>query len=156
MILQTDLTTIQSILKNDKMSNFNSERDYENSPRSSRDDRDSAPRNSRPQRTDQEYRDYQQKKYKADILTFRLGQIFGLTYNLALLAVIYRIFQAGEKTLALQIFALNAAVISFAFLVTAIERRIFNKRHPRNKNWRGGNNRRPDDRRSTSSDRGRR
>ncbi len=81
---------------------------------------------------EQKYRHHWQDKYlKSNILSFRLGQVFGLIYNLALLCLIYNLIQNGEKELALKIFALNVAIVAFAMLVTSIERRVITRKPPR-------------------------
>jgi hypothetical protein len=83
-------------------------------------------------RKEQDYRHQWQDKYlRSNIFSFRLGQAFGLIYNLALLCLVYDLIQDGEKGLALKIFALNAAIIAFALLVTSIERRVLSKKPPR-------------------------
>ena len=105
---------------------------------------------------EQDYRHKWQDKFlKSNTVTFRLGQVFGLAYNLAILYVTYALIQDGEKDLALKIFGSNLALIAFALLVTGVERKVLSRKPARksrdNKNFkgRGGrNNDRPrDDRR---------
>lgn len=81
---------------------------------------------------EQDYRHKWQDKFiKSNTLTFRLGQVFGLVYNLAVLYVVYTLIQDGEKTLALKIFAANLALIAFAILVTGVERKVLNRKPAR-------------------------
>jgi len=81
---------------------------------------------------EQDYRHKWQDKFiKSNIFTFRLGQVFGLVYNLAVLYVVYTLIQDGEKTLALKIFTANLALIAFAVLVTGVERKILNRKPTR-------------------------
>jgi len=84
---------------------------------------------------EQDYRHKWQDRYlKAHISTFRLGQIFGLIYNIALLALVYDLIQNGEKQLALRIFMFNAAIIAFAILVTSVERKVLSRKSSRRHN----------------------
>src|SRR4051812_12223109 len=62
---------------------------------------------------------WQDKYLKTSTLSFRLGQFFGVIYNLALLVLVYDLIQEGEKDLALKIFFGNIALIAFALLVTS-------------------------------------
>jgi uncharacterized membrane protein len=81
---------------------------------------------------EQEYRHKWQDKFiKSNILTFRLGQLFGLAYNLALLYLVYILIQDGEKSLALKIFISNLALIAFAVLVTGVERKVLSRKPTR-------------------------
>jgi hypothetical protein len=74
---------------------------------------------------EQDYRHKWQDKYtKSTSTTFRLGQICGLTYNLALLYLVYDLVQDGEKDLAFKLFVLNLVIIGFGLLVTSVERKI--------------------------------
>jgi hypothetical protein len=83
-------------------------------------------------RKEQDYRHQWQDKYlRSNTLSFRLGQIFGLIYNLALLYLVYDLIQDGEKNLALKIFLSNIAIIAFALLVTSVERKIISRKPPR-------------------------
>lgn len=87
---------------------------------------------------EQEHRHQWQDKYlKNNGTFFRLGQVFGLIYNLAILYVVFELAKAGEKTLALKIFALNIALIVFALIFTSIERKI-SSRKPQRRNGRSG------------------
>jgi hypothetical protein len=103
---------------------------------------------------EQDHRHKWQDKYLgSSAFSFRLGQIFGIIYNLALLFLVYDLVQAGEKDLALKIFFGNLALIAFALLVTSIERKVLSKKPPR----RGGRDRfkgrdRRDDRRDERRD----
>lgn len=83
-------------------------------------------------RKEQDYRHQWQDKYlKSNTMSFRLGQVFGLIYNLALLYLVYDLIQDGEKNLALKIFFSNIAIIAFALLVTSLERKIISRKPPR-------------------------
>ncbi len=78
---------------------------------------------------EQEHRHQWQDKYlKSYSSSFRMGQVFGLIYNIALLFVIYNLIKEGEKDLAIKIFTLNIAIIAFAILVTSIERKILSRK----------------------------
>jgi uncharacterized membrane protein len=100
--------------RNKSYNNSYSDRNQENSPTL-----------SEMVKKEQEYRHQWQDKYlKVNSLTFRLGQLFGLIYNLAVLYLIYSLIKEGEKDLALKIFVLNLVIIAFALLVTTIERKI--------------------------------
>ncbi len=78
---------------------------------------------------EQDYRHKWQDKFlKSHILTFRLGQIFGFAYNLAVLAVVYKLIQQEESALAIKIFFGNIALIGFALLVTTVERKVLSKK----------------------------
>lgn len=96
---------------------------------------------------EQDYRHKWQDKFiKTSSTTFRLGQFFGLIYNLAILYVVYDLIQLGEKSLAIKIFALNLALIAFAVLVTSIERKILTRKPARKtrdnkRNFKTNNNR---------------
>jgi uncharacterized membrane protein len=101
-------------------------------------ERDESPEFSGLVKKEQDYRHKWQDKYlKSTTLSFRLGQIFGVIYNLALLALVYDLIKSDEKDLALKLFFGNIALIAFALLVTSIERKVLSKKPPR----RGSNNR---------------
>lgn len=98
-----------------------SERNYENSPAI-----------SELAKKEQEHRHQWQDKYlRTNAVSFRMGQVFGLVYNLALLWMVYDLIQDGEKSLALKIFVGNLAIIAFALLVTSIERKVLSRKPPR-------------------------
>ena len=100
--------------------------------------REGSPAISDLAKKEQDYRHKWRDKYlKSNITSFRLGQVFGLIYNLALLWVIYDLIQDGEKGLALKLFVGNLAIIAFALLVTSIERKFVTRKPPR-KNVRNG------------------
>jgi hypothetical protein len=81
---------------------------------------------------EQDYRHQWQDKYlKSNTFNFRLGQVCGLIYNLALLWLVYDLVQDGEKNLAIKIFFGNIAILAFALLVTSIERRVLSRKPPR-------------------------
>lgn len=89
---------------------------------------------------EQDYRHKWQDKFiKSNTLTFRLGQVFGLIYNLAVLYVVYTLIQDGEKNLALKLFITNIALIAFSLVVTGVERKILSRKPARkgrdNKNF---------------------
>lgn len=68
--------------------------------------------------------------------TYKIGQIFGLIYNLGLLYVVYDLIKSGNAELALQIFVINAILMAFAIVVTTAERKINSRRpvkNPKNK-----------------------
>jgi hypothetical protein len=104
---------------------------------------------------EQDYRHQWQDKYlKSNIFSFRMGQLFGFIYNVALLALVYDLIQNEEKELALNIFAINAGVIAFALLVTAIERKVLSRK-PARRNGRNDKRPRPNQARSNSNNRDR-
>ncbi len=81
---------------------------------------------------EQDYRHKWQDKFlKSNTVTFRLGQVFGLIYHLAVLYVVYNLIQDGEQSLALKIFAANLALVAFALLVTGVERKILSRKPAR-------------------------
>jgi hypothetical protein len=96
---------------------------------------------------EQEHRHGWQSKYlTSHNFTYRIGQLFGFIYNIALLYVVYDLITSGEKDLGLKIFAINAALMIFLILITTIERRIFSRRpsmRPRNNNANRNNKRAP-------------
>jgi uncharacterized membrane protein len=49
--------------------------------------------------------------------SFRIGQIFGIIYNILILAVVVDLSQNGNNELALQIFFINALLMALAILV---------------------------------------
>jgi hypothetical protein len=94
-------------------------------PRVERDYGDS-PSNYEIVKKEQEYRHRLQEKYlKINTASFRIGQLFGLIYNLALVYILYVLIRGGDKDLALKIFTLNAALIAFAVGLSTFEKRIF-------------------------------
>ncbi len=125
--------------------NNNYERDHEHSSSSTSD----------LIKKEQDYRHKWQDKFlKSNTFTLRLGQVFGLIYNLSILYVTYSLIQQGEQDLALKIFGANLALIAFSLVVTGVERKILSKKPTRknrdHKNFkgRGGRNERSrDDRR---------
>ena len=66
---------------------------------------------------------------------FRAGQIFSIIYHLASFAFAYLLLQEGEKDLAFKLLAINAALVAFAYILSAAERR-FSPKH--NRRGRGG------------------
>ncbi len=81
--------------------------------------------NSSLMKKEQEHRQkWQDNCLRAKNITFRLGQICGLIYNIVLLAFIYDLVQSNREELALKIFALNAALIAFALVLTLFERKV--------------------------------
>lgn len=112
--------------------------------RNSRQDYEISPALIELTKKEQEYRHQWQEKYlNAHNFSFRLGQFFGLIYNLGLLYLAYDLIKDGEKTLAFKILALNFGIIAFAILVTAIERKVLSRKPPRkmHNNKRFNNNR---------------
>lgn len=78
---------------------------------------------------EQEHRhDWQSKYLKSHNISTRIGQVFGLVYNLGLLYVVYDLINTGEKELAIKLFTINAALMMFAILVTTFERKVFSRR----------------------------
>jgi len=101
-------------------------------------DRETSPVNELTKK-EQAYRhNWQDKFLRSNTLTFRLGQIFGLVYHLAVLYLVYSLVQSGDRDLALKVLALNVALVAFAILVTAVERKILSRkpaRKSRDKNF---------------------
>ena len=79
--------------------------------------------------------DWQGQYLKSHNLSTRIGQVFGLIYNLALLGVVANLINSGEKELGIKIFTINAVAIAFIALITTFERRVFSRR-PRARNGR--------------------
>jgi hypothetical protein len=95
-------------------------------------DRDSHSPANELVKKEQDYRHKWQDKFlKSHTFTFRLGQIFGLVYNLAVLCITYKLIQNGEKSLALKLFFGNLALMAFAILVTTVERKVLSKKPAR-------------------------
>lgn len=92
-------------------------------------------RNSRENSRDENF-----KPHVSGKTFFRAGQIFSIIYHLALLLLIVILVQKGEVKTALKIFAINAAIVIFATLVSTIERIFFNKNRPYKGNYRRNNN----------------
>ena len=112
--------------------------------RNRRHDYEISPELSDLTKKEQDYRHQWQEKYlRTHNFSFRLGQFFGLIYNLAVLYLVYDLIKDGEKTLALKILILNFGIIAFAILVTAIERKILSRKPARrmHNNKRFNNNR---------------
>lgn len=84
---------------------------------------------------EQKHRHNWQEQYlKSHNLSSRMGQVFGLVYNLALLGLVYNLINSGEKDLAIKIFTINAVIIFLIALMTTFERRVFSRRpRPRNR-----------------------
>ena len=102
---------------------------------------------------EQEHRHSWQESYLAShTVTYRVGQFFGVAYNIGLLYVVYKMFESGEKDLALTIFSINAAIMVFAILATTIERKIFSRRPSRFNNNRS--KRKPQSRGGDQANRG--
>lgn len=81
---------------------------------------------------EQKHRHSWQDNYlKTHTITTRLGQFCALAYNIVLLGLVYKLINSGEKDLALKLFTINAALISFVVIITTFERRVFSRR-PRN------------------------
>lgn len=79
---------------------------------------------------EQEYRHTWQTNYSSTYnLSYRIGQIAGLIYNVILLLIVYNLISSGEKELAIKIFTINASLMAFAVIITVFERRVFAKRH---------------------------
>ena len=91
----------------------------------SKDDlRSSAPNSSELLKKEQEHRHKLQMK---NALSFRLGQIFSLIYNVSIIILIYTLVTIGEKKLAIIIFCVSASIIIFAIAVLAFEKRVFSR-----------------------------
>jgi uncharacterized membrane protein len=81
---------------------------------------------------EQEHRHAWQDKYlKFHNFSYKIGLIFGFIYNIALLVLISNLIKEGNQDLALKLFAINAGLLIFAIVVTAIERRIVTRKPPR-------------------------
>lgn len=106
---------------------------------------------------EQEYRHQLQTRHlKLQNLSFCLGQVFGLIYNLALLYLVYVLVREGEKMIAMKIFVLNIAIIAMALVFPALKRKSKNlrnhdrrkpNRYDSNRYERGGKRRVEEDRR---------
>ncbi len=83
---------------------------------------------------EQDYRHKWQNKFlKSYFVNFRIGQIFGFLYNIALLYLVYDLVNLGEKKLAAVIFLANSFIIAFGIIVTSVERKQLTKK-PMRKN----------------------
>lgn len=81
---------------------------------------------------EQEHRHSWQNKYlKSHNFSYRTGQVFGLVYNLALLALIYVLVGNGQQDLALKLFVANIALIVLILVVTSVERKVSARKPPR-------------------------
>ncbi len=81
---------------------------------------------------EQEHRHAWQDKYlRFHNISYKSGLIFGFIYNIALLVLISNLIKVGNQSLALKLFIVNASLIAFAVIVTAIERRITTRKPPR-------------------------
>ncbi|MCE3255106.1 MAG: putative rane protein [Rickettsiaceae bacterium] len=100
---------------------------------------------------EQEHRHSWQDKYlKFHNFSYRGGMIFSFIYNLALLALIFDLVKQGKTSLALKFFIINAALIAFAIVVTAVERKVTTRKPPRRMNQaRKNSNRQPSSGRSS-------
>ncbi len=97
------------------------------------DSSESRPALSELTKQEQEHRHQWQDNYlKSQNNTFRLGQLFGFAYNIALLYLVYDLIQQEEKKLALAIFVINALVIIFGLLITSSQRRPSSRKPGRN------------------------
>lgn len=68
----------------------------------------------------------------------RFGQVFGLIYNIVLIYFVVDLARSGNEKLALEIFAINAAVVIFAAL---LNKRSSKNKGDRRKNFRPRNDR---------------
>jgi uncharacterized membrane protein len=81
---------------------------------------------------EQEHRHAWQDKYlRFHNVSYKTGLIFGFIYNMALLALIYDLIRAGNQPLALKLFLINAGLLAFAIIVTAIQRKVTTRKPPR-------------------------
>jgi hypothetical protein len=89
--------------------------------------------------------DLQEKYFRSDVISLRLGQVFGLIYNLVLVYFVYDLIKTGNGSVGMKIFFLNVILIGFVALVVGRGNRKFGpKRHGhhfRNRN-RGNNSNR--------------
>lgn len=72
--------------------------------------------------------DWQDRYLSSHNFSYRSGQLFGLIYNLGVLYLVYSLFRDGDKSSAIKLFLINAAIVIFAILFTTFERRIFTRR----------------------------
>jgi len=92
---------------------------------------------------EQDHRHSWQDKYlKFHNLSYRFGQFFGIIYNFALLFLVIHLIKVEEKSLAIKLFSINAALIIFAILVTFVERKLITRKPPRRVNHYNQNNQR--------------
>ena len=81
---------------------------------------------------EQEHRHSWQDRYlKFHSFSYKIGLLFGFIYNVGLLFLIYNLIKQGDQSLALKLFVVNALLIVFAIIVTAIERKITTRKPPR-------------------------
>lgn len=110
------------------------------SRQSERESSSNSPRRNNNNNRSGNRRNNHSRSRKKSMSTFKLGQIFSVTYNLALLAFVFYLVRNGKDDLALKIFSINAALIAFGILVTFVERNFVKKNKGRNSQ---GQRRRP-------------
>lgn len=99
---------------------------------------------------EQDHRHSWQDRYlKFHNFSYKSGIFCGFLYNVALLALVYKLIEIGKSGLALKLFVINAVLIAFAITVTFVERRLVTRKPPRrnsggqNKNNRQFQNKKP-------------
>lgn len=81
---------------------------------------------------EQEHRHkWQEEHLKVHARIYKWGQILAFIYNILLLGLILYLVESGDNELALKLFLINAVLMTFAILVTFIERRVMNRKPPR-------------------------
>lgn len=87
---------------------------------------------------EQDHRHSWQDRYlKFHNFSYKAGLVCGFIYNIALLALIYKLIEGDKPKLALKLFVVNAILIAFALIVTYVERKITTRKPPR-RNFGGG------------------
>ena len=81
---------------------------------------------------EQEHRHSWQDRYlKFHSFSYKTGLVFSFLYSIAFLAMIFALIKSGEKSLALKLFVVYAALVVFAIVVTTVERKITTRKPPR-------------------------
>ncbi len=71
---------------------------------------------------------FRHDKPKSNMLNFYSGQVFGLIYNMSVLALVYSLIEKEEKTLALEIFGIHALIVIAALILGGFRRRFSSQR----------------------------
>ncbi|MFT5703190.1 MAG: putative membrane protein [Rickettsiales bacterium] len=77
---------------------------------------------------------WQDKFLRFHSFSYKTGLLFGFIYNAGLLFLVYNLINQGKEELALKLFAINALLIAFAIIATAIERKMTTRKPPRRHN----------------------
>lgn len=91
---------------------------------------------------EQDHRHSWQDRYlKFHNFSYKSGILCGFIYNVALLALVYKLIEIGKTSLGLRLFVINAILIAFAITVTFVERRMVTRKPLRRNAGNNKNNR---------------